>query len=287
MLSIAHSPDADDLFMYYAIVFGWVESELGQRFENIALDIQSLNQKALLGEFDISAISFGVYPLIRQDYVLLRTGLSFGNGYGPKLIKKKGARLKRNFKVALSGEHTSNALLFSLAYPDARIVYKNFLEIEGAVLGGEVDAGVLIHESILCYDSALEVERELWDIWRDLAKEDLPLPLGGMVLRRSLPLNLAIDIEKTLTKAVRVALSGKEILSAMLLERNLIRVDEKKLDAYLNLYANHDSIELSDLQKKGVEKMFALGYEAGFYDVWIKDCEDYLIPREYEMLRHS
>ena len=85
----------------------------------------------------------------------MRTAVSFGEGYGPKLVKKKGAVLKRNFKVALSGKHTTNALLFRIAYPQARVIYKNFLEIEGAVLSGEVDAGVLIHESILDFSDEL------------------------------------------------------------------------------------------------------------------------------------
>jgi 1,4-dihydroxy-6-naphthoate synthase len=87
MLQIAHSPDADDIFMYYAIKFGWVKSDIN--FENSALDIQTLNDEALKGTYDISAISFALYPLIRNDYALLRTAVSFGEGYGPKLIKKK------------------------------------------------------------------------------------------------------------------------------------------------------------------------------------------------------
>lgn len=286
MISVGHSPDADDLFMYYAIVFGWVESAIGLQFENVALDIQTLNQKALNQEFDVSAISFALYPHIKKEYALLKTGLSFGNGYGPKLIKRKNTSLKRNFKVALSGEHTSNALLFKLAYPQARIVYKNFLEIEKAVLNQEVDAGILIHESILCYDEELVVEREIWDIWLELTKEELPLPLGGMALRRSIPLNKAIDIEKTLIKAVDIALKGKRILSKMLMEMGIIRIDEKNLELYLNLYANSDSMLLNQKQKEGINKMFALGYDAGYYDVLIEDCQDYLIPQEYEGLRY-
>lgn len=187
-LTIGHSPDADDLFMYYAIQFGWI-SNPEICFESCALDIETLNVKALKGELDISAISFGVYPLLALEQCLLRTGVSFGAGYGPKLIKLKGKRLRENFKVALSGAHTTNAMLFKIAYPKARIIYKNFLEIENAVLKGEVDAGVLIHESILEFDEKLEVEREIWDIWCELNRENLPLPLGGMCLRRSLPLS--------------------------------------------------------------------------------------------------
>lgn len=282
-ISVAHSPDADDIFMYYAIKFGWVTPK-DAVFTNIADDIETLNQATLKGEYDICAISFALYPFVKDDYALLKTAVSFGNGYGPKLIKQKGAKLKRKFTVALSGEFTTNALLFKIAYPEAKITYMNFLEIEQAVLEGKVDAGVLIHESILTYDEKLEVEREMWDIWQELAGPDLPLPLGGMCIRRSIPLNHAINYEKTLVDAVRVANSNKKMLSDMLLERDLIRVDAQTLETYLNLYANDDSIELSELQYKALDKLYALGYEHGMYENLIKS-QDFMIPAEYEELR--
>lgn len=283
-ISLAHSPDADDIFMYMAVNFGWVGAEFD--FESYALDIQTLNEKALQNEFAVSAISFALYPLIADEYALLRTAVSFGEGYGPKLIRRKNSTLKRNFKVALSGANTSNALLFRIAYPQAKIVYKNFLEIENAVLCGEVDAGVLIHESILEFDENLCVEAEIWDIWRELAGQDLPLPLGGMALRRSLPLTTAIELEKILTKAVKLANDNKKILSKMLVERNLIRVDEAKLNHYLNLYANENSISMNEIQLKALDKLFELGYTHKFYDKLIK-ASDFLIPSEYEALRFT
>lgn len=282
---IAHSPDADDIFMYYAIKFGWVEMP-NVSFDNIAKDIQTLNEDALNGVYDIVAISFALYPHIKDEYAPLRTAVSFGEGYGPKLIKKKGVTLKRNFKVALSGKHTTNAMLFRIAYPDARITYMNFLEIEDAVLDGTVDAGVLIHESILDYNDALEVEREMWDIWQELSGGDLPLPLGGMAIRRSIPLTKAIEYENTLTKAVQVARDHKDRLSKMLLERDLVRIDAVTLDKYLELYANDDSITLSEIQYKAIDKLFELGYKHGFYETLVK-TEDYLIPQEYNELRFS
>ncbi len=282
---IAHSPDADDIFMYYAIKFGWVDMK-NTHFDNIAKDIQTLNEDALNGVYDIVAISFALYPHIKEEYAPLRTAVSFGEGYGPKVIKKKGATLKRNFKVALSGKHTTNAMLFRIAYPDARITYMNFLEIEQAVLDGVVDAGVLIHESILTYNDTLEVEREMWDIWQELAGKDLPLPLGGMAIRRSIPLTKAIEYEATLTKAVHIAREHKERLSKMLLERDLVRIDAGTLDKYLELYANDASITLSPLQYKAIDKLFEIGYNHGFYDTLVK-IEDYLIPTEYQELRYS
>ena len=283
-ISVGHSPDADDIFMYYAIKFGWVGIE-NTKFENIALDIETLNQATLKGIYDICAISFALYPFVKDDFALLKTAVSFGEGYGPKLIKKKGAKLKKNFKVALSGEFTTNALLFKIAYPDARISYMNFLDIENAVINGDVDAGVLIHESILTYSSLLEVEREIWDIWVELCNgEELPLPLGGMCLRRSITLTEAIKYENALIKAVDVANKNRKTLAPMLLEKGLIRVDATTLDKYLDLYANDNSVKMSEIQYKALNKLFELGYKSGHYQNLIK-AEDFLIPSEYEELR--
>ncbi|MFH0709860.1 MAG: MqnA/MqnD/SBP family protein [Pseudomonadota bacterium] len=282
---IAHSPDADDIFMYYAIKFGWV-GHTNTVFENIPLDIETLNVEALKGTYDISAISFGLYPHIAQEYALLRTAVSFGSGYGPKLIRKRNTVLKRKFKVALSGKYTTNALLFRIAYPDAKIVYMNFLDIEQAVIDGTVDAGVLIHESILGYDDSLVVERELWDIWCELSGGDLPLPLGGMAIRRSLPLTSAISYENLLTKAVQVARDHKELLSKMLIERSLVRIDAETLEKYLELYANDESISLSDLQFKAINKLFEIGYKHNFFDQKM-DARDFCIPQEYTQLRNG
>ncbi len=282
-ISVAHSPDADDIFMYYAIKFGWVTPK-DAKFTNIAADIETLNQATLKGEYDICAISFALYPHVKDDYALLKTAVSFGEGYGPKLVKKKDAKLKRNFKVALSGEFTTNALLFKIAYPEARITYMNFLDIEQAVLDGTVDAGVLIHESILTFDENLEVEREMWDIWEELSGGGLPLPLGGMCLRRSLPLTNAIDYENTLIKAVDVANKNRNVLAPMLLEKGLIRVDADTLDNYLDLYANDNSVQLSDIQYEALDKLYELGYKHGFYNSLVK-AKEFLIPSEYEELR--
>ena len=280
---VAHSPDADDIFMYYAIKFGWVTPQ-DATFTNIADDIETLNQATLRGEYDICAISFALYPFVKDDFALLKTAVSFGDGYGPKLVKLKGKELKRNFKVALSGKYTTNALLFKIKYPDARITYMNFLDIEKAVLDGTVDAGVLIHESILTYNNELEVEKEMWDIWVELSGGALPLPLGGMCLRRSIPLHSAIDYENTLIKAVEVANKNRKVLAPMLLEKGLIRVDAATLDKYLDLYANDNSVNMSEIQYKALDKLYELGYKNGFYENLIKS-QDFLIPNEYEELR--
>ena len=281
-IKIAHSPDADDIFMYYAIKFGWISTPVP--FENIALDIETLNEAAIDGTYDVTAISFALYPKIRKDFALLRTAVSFGDGYGPKLIKKRGRQLRHNFKVALSGRHTTNAMLFKIAYPKAKVIYKNFLDIEKAVLDGEVDAGVLIHENILDFDESLEVECEIWDIWLDLAKKELPLPLGGMAMRRSIPLTRAIAIEKALIKAVDVANTHRAVLAKMLLERKLVRINATTLDKYLDLYANDKSITMSDIQLEALDRLFQVGYEYNFYEYPIH-AKDFMIPFEYMDIR--
>jgi len=282
-IQLAHSPDADDIFMYYAIKFGWVDTN-GLTFENIGLDIETLNVEAMKGTYDVSAISFGMYPLIKDEYALLRTAVSFGEGYGPKLIKRKGEKLKRRFKVALSGRYTTNAMLFRLYYPDARPVYMDFLKIEEAVVSGEVDAGVLIHESILDFDESLEVEKEIWDIWVELAGEGLPLPLGGMALRRSMPLTRAIEIEEILIEGVKVANARKEELCTKLENEKLVRISDAMLTKYLEMYASDASVELGPLQLKALDKLYQIGFEHGMWECPIK-TEDYLIPKEYSALR--
>lgn len=284
-IELAHSPDADDIFMYFAIKFGWVDTK-DYEFSNIGLDIETLNVEALKGTYDVSAISFGMYPLIKDEYALLRTAVSFGEGYGPKLIKRKDKTLKRNFKVALSGRYTTNAMLFRIYYPDARVSYMDFLEIEGAVVRGEVDAGVLIHESILDFDDSLEVEKEIWDIWVELAGEGLPLPLGGMAIRRSLPLNRAIEIESILIDGVKVANEKKDELCAKLEEDNLVRISDKMLTKYLDMYASSESVSLSPLQIEALDKLYEIGLE---HNLWqeVIHTKDYLIPSEYEELRKN
>ena len=284
-IDLAHSPDADDIFMYFAIKFGWVDTK-DYEFTNIGLDIETLNEEAIRGTYDVSAISFGMYPLIKENYALLRTAVSFGEGYGPKLIRRKDRMLKRNFKVALSGKYTTNAMLFRIYYPNARVVYMDFLEIEEAVVSGRVDAGVLIHESILDYDDSLEVEKELWDIWVELAGDGLPLPLGGMAIRRSLPLNRAIDIEGILIDGVKVANNRKEELCTKLENDSLVRISSSMLTKYLDMYASDNSVELSPLQLKALDRLYEIGFEHGLWEVPIK-VEDYLIPKEYQELRES
>lgn len=281
--TVAHSPDADDIFMYAACEFGWLGIQnLG--FKANALDIETLNVEALKSTYDITAISFALYPNIANEYALLSTAASFGNGYGPKLVKKKGATLKKHFKLALSGKNTTNAMLARIAYPNAKISYMNFLEIEEAVREGTVDAGVLIHEAILTYGDDLEVEREIWDIWQELGGEGLPLPLGGMAIRRSIPLLRAIEIENMLTKAIEVAQKNSPLISKMLHERNKLRISAEKLEKYLSLYANDASVKLDKQSFKALNKLYEIGYNHKEYSAPL-DATKFVIPTYYEELR--
>jgi 1,4-dihydroxy-6-naphthoate synthase len=282
-INIAHSPDADDIFMYYAIKFGWVSDDK-YLFKNKALDIESLNEHSILGTYDISAISFALYPYIKDDYALLRTASSFGNGYGPKLIRKKNTKLTKKFSLALSGKWTTNAFLAKIYYPDAIITYMNFLDIENAIKNNEVDAGVLIHESILTFSDDFIVEKEIFDIWKELINKDIPLPLGGMAIRRSIPLMDAINCEDMLSKAIKVGVSNRKMLNNMLIERNLLRVDGKLLDKYLDMYANNQSILMEDNEINSLNELYALGYKHNVYNQEM-DINKYFIPKEYKKLR--
>ena len=282
---VAHSPDADDIAMFGPVQLGWVD--VGGGYISLSAtteDIETLNQKSLEGVYDITAISFGVYPFIKESYALLRTGVSFGYGYGPKLVKRKGAKLRRRFKVALSGEFTSNALIFKIAYPDARPVYMRFDQIEEAVLKGEVEAGVLIHESILKLHPELEVERELWELWVELVGEELPLPLGGMAIRRSIPLWTALQIEEGLKRGVELNYRCRGRLVATLTALGKLGGDEKLLDRYLEMYAGERSVQMGERELKGVETLYQLGYRAGLLPA-MGPVELYLLPESYRELR--
>jgi 1,4-dihydroxy-6-naphthoate synthase len=138
----------------------------------------------------------------------------------------------------------------------------------------------------LDFDASLEVEKEMWDIWVELAGEGLPLPLGGMAIRRSIPLNRAIELENILIDGVKVANARKEELCQKLEEENLVRISDKMLTQYLDMYASDESVELSELQIKALDKLYELGYEKGVYFRPMK-TEEHLIPREYEVLRNS
>ncbi len=188
--------------------------------------------------------------------------------------------------MAISGKYTTNKMLFKIVYPDAKIIYINFMDIEKAVLEEKVDAGILIHESILDFNENLIVEKEIWDIWKELTKKNLPLPLGGMALKRSIPLLKAIKCEKMLSKAIEIANKHKKILSKMLTERKLVRVEGEKLSKYLNMYANKESIYMNEKQIEALNELFKIGYEYGFYKSKIF-AEDYFIPQEYEKIRFS
>jgi 1,4-dihydroxy-6-naphthoate synthase len=126
----------------------------------------------------------------------------------------------------------------------------------------------------------------MWDIWVELAGEGLPLPLGGMAIRRSLPLNRAIDIENILIDGVKVANDKKEVLCKKLEDDSLVRISDSMLTKYLDMYASNESVELSQLQLKALDRLYELGFERGLFVELLK-TEDYLIPREYEVLRNS
>jgi len=130
----------------------------------------------------------------------------------------------------------------------------------------------------------LEVEKEMWDIWVELAGEELPLPLGGMAIRRSLPLNRALELEEILIDGVKVANAKKQELCTRLEEENLVRIGDAMLEKYLDMYASDASVELSELQLRALDRLYQIGFEKGLFAEPLK-TEDYLLPRAYQELR--
>jgi len=282
---VAHSPDSDDLAMFAPIRFGWVEIGKGKiSLSADQLDIETLNRNSLEGVYDITAISFGVYPFIVREYALLRTAVSFGYGYGPKLIKKRNKRLKRRFKVGLSGPFTTNGLIFKIAYPEARPIYLPFNKIEEAVISGKVDAGVVIHESILTLSEEVVVERELWDVWVELIGDELPLPLGGMAIRRSIPLLSAIEIEEGLKKGVEIANRFRQRLIETLQSVEKIKIEKELLNRYLEMYAGTKAVEMGEEELKALNFLYQLGMQQKLLPS-IGEVRNYLIPRNYRKFR--
>lgn len=250
-LTLAHTPDPDDAFMFYALVTGRVRTG-GYKFQHIVKDIHSLNQSALEQKWDITAISFALYPKIAHAYQLLACGASVGDGYGPVVVSRDKLDLKdlARCRVATPGLTTTSHLVFLLLLkdiaPDAvpMVVEAKFTEIPGLVLRGTVQAGILIHEWQLTYGEKglrLLVDLGLW--WKE--KFHLPLPLGANVVRRSLPDSVKRDVASILEEAIRFAIDNPEqaLDYAMQFARGLPREQTSK---FINLYVNRRTISLDE-----------------------------------------
>ena len=253
-LSLGISPCPNDTFIFDALVNGAIDAE-GLELEVVLEDVQTLNEWALAGRLDVTKLSYGVLPLVLPRYELLSSGGALGNGVGPLLVARPGAGFDpATARVAIPGEHTTAHLLFSLAYPQAtRKTFRLFSEIEGAVLAGEVDAGVIIHEGRFTYAArGLERVADLGELWE--ARTHAPIPLGGIVARRSLPEPVRRQVERLVRRSVEHAFARGGPLSEYV-RCHAQEMDEQVMRQHIALYVNAFSVDLGEAGRRAVETL--------------------------------
>jgi 1,4-dihydroxy-6-naphthoate synthase len=259
-IRIAHSPDSDDAFMFYALAKDKIPT--GEfRFTHTLQDIETLNRKALQGEFEITAISFHAYPYIADRYILLPSGASMGDKYGPIVVAKEkwGADKLPEKKIAIPGTMTSAFLALRLFQPNFEPVVIPFDKIMDAVQDGSVDAGLLIHEGQLTYqDYKLHKIVDLGEWWDSLT--GLPLPLGGNVIRRDLGKENIREISRLLRESVQYALDNREdaLNHAMQYARDL---DTKTADRFVGMYVNNRTLDYGSEGRRAVQLLLDKAYQ--------------------------
>ncbi len=260
-LTLGHSPDADDAFMFYAMAKNLVNLR-GHEFTHILQDIETLNRRCEAKELDISAVSFHAYTRIADCYALLPCGASFGDGYGPCLVAKKkiDRETMKTMRIGIPGFLTSAYLTLQLylGLPDGcfQAVNLPFDKIQQEILAGRVDAGLIIHEGQLTYsEEGLTLCEDLGFWW---AKETggLPLPLGGNVVRRDLGPEVIASVTETLRESVRYALDHREagVRHALPLSRGM---DEKRTDQFIGMYVNDLTLDFGDRGRAGLKEFFS------------------------------
>ncbi|MCI0402774.1 MAG: ABC transporter substrate-binding protein [Acidobacteria bacterium] len=243
-LTLAHSPDADDAFMFYALAKDKVPTG-GLRFEHVLADIETLNHRAKVAAYDVTAVSFHAYAHLHEKYALLRCGSSFGDGYGPLVVARKGSSLKpdglRGKMVAIPGKLTSAFLLLKLFAGDFFAEQVAFEEIPAAVADGQVDAGLLIHEGQLTYaSSGLEPILDLGRWWKE--ETGLPVPLGGLAIRRSLELDVVRTAYDAVGASIRYALDHRDEALDYALEFGR-GVPRELGDRFVGMYVNQWTLD--------------------------------------------
>jgi len=268
-LTIAHSPDSDDAFMFYGLATGKIESDLLE-FEHILKDIQSLNVDAHEGRYDMTAISYHAYPYVADKYVLTAAGSSVGDGYGPILVatSELDPTDLKGKRIAVPGKLTTAYLAMTLYEPDIVPVMIEFNKIIDAVESGEVDAGVIIHEGQLSYqDSGLKNIVDLGVWWKE--KYNLPLPLGCNCILRSLPDNIKTEARKKLAESIQYSLDNRAaaLEYALQFARGL---DPDLADRFVGMYVNHHTTAMADEVIEAGQKLLDLGFETGLIPKHVK-----------------
>ncbi len=263
---LAHSPDSDDAFMFYGLRAGAVDTE-GLRYRHELADIETLNRRALAGELAVTAVSFHAYAHLADRYLLLPHGASFGDGYGPCVIARKGSGAPRTLGelagriVAIPGALTSAALALRLYAPAATTLVVPFDRVAASVASGEVAAGVVIHEGQLTWEEeGFHLVADLGAVWT--AETALPLPLGGNVVRRDLGAETIGKISRGLGRSIAYALAHREeaLTDALRFARGLPR---EKTDRFVGMYVNDWTLAYGERGREAVRLFLARGHEAG------------------------
>ena len=262
-INIAHSPDSDDAFMFYGLATNKVRVP-GYRFHHTLTDIETLNRKAMTEQtYDVTAISFHAYPYIQDNYTLMACGGSVGENYGPMIVAPKQYTLDevKKLKIAVPGELTTAYLTLKLFAPDVETVKVDFDKIIPAVVAGEYEAGLIIHEGQLTYGrDGLKKILDLGVWWRE--QTGLPLPLGGNAIRRSLGGDVQLITTNALRDSIQHALDHREaaLEYAMQFARDL---DTSLANRFVGMYVNERTLNYGEDGREAIRKLLDMGYERG------------------------
>ncbi len=264
-IRIAHSPDSDDAFMFYALAENRIDTR-GYRFEHVLADIETLNQQARQGTYEITALSIHAFAHLADRYVLLPHGASMGDNYGPLVVAPRGSTLTasrlKGRRIAIPGAWTSAYLALRLYEPEFAAVMTPFDEISQGVLDGDVDAGVIIHEGQLTYaDEGLVKVMDLGEWWH-VETEGLPLPLGGNAIRRDLGEAAIGELSRLLREAIQFSLDHRQeaLRHAMQYAPGL---DEARADRFVGMYVNELTLDYGERGRAAVELFLRRGADAG------------------------
>ena len=261
-LQLAHSPDSDDAFMFYALATRKVRTP-GLKFTHVLADIETLNQAARREIYDVTALSFSAYPLLRNAYALLECGASFGEGYGPIVVASHPLKREQlaGRRIAVPGLNTTAYLTLRLYEPGVEPVPMAFDQILDAVRNETVDAGLLIHEGQLLFQQAgLHKVVDLGQWW--LEQTGLPLPLGGNAVRRALGTQVGAQVARAIKQSVAFALEHRDaaLNYAMQFARDM---DTELADKFVGMYVNQWTLGYGERGRQAVRELLARGVGAG------------------------
>jgi 1,4-dihydroxy-6-naphthoate synthase len=261
-ITVAHSPDSDDAFMFYGLATNKLETD-GIKFEHTLKDIQSLNEDARNGVFDVTAISFHAYAYVSDKYALLPHGASIGDKYGPIVVSREPRNPEdiAQMKIAVPGELTSAFLALRIYNSDFRYTVVPFDEIIDAVHNGDADAGLLIHEGQLYYKQmGLDKVLDLGEWWHE--KTGLPLPMGGNAIRRDLGPELMSQVSRHLHRSIVFSMENREdaLAYAMQFARDM---QPELADRFVAMWVNDLTLDYGDRGREAVRRLLAEGHERG------------------------